>query len=833
MANQRLAATIDLLARAGVRGLSAVPDEQLVQHFARVRDESAFAELVRRHGSMVLGVCRRILTVGPDAEDAFQATFLFLALRVGEIRNTGSVASWLHGVARRVALNARKSRSRRTKHEQFAASDRPTKFTAEPATAASLTELQVALDEELARVPEPFRGTFVLCCLEGRTRPEAAIELSCTEGTVSSRLARARQMLQDRLTRRGIAPAVALTAGTLFEVTVPSALGASTIRIAGLLTTAGQGADTIPPAVAALIEGVTTMTVKKTTVLAGLVVVAALAVGGIGLSAGSFQDRGPSAPPERPALSKGESPGDNQKKAANLSEYALKEGAVLKLVRAPFPEERDRLYAKFEAAKGFQPSPPSETRLMAVYTNAGTPVSANAFTDRRVPGTTENGKPLAAFLEYALRVDMANVLDRDHLLESVVLDADVVLQKNTAPDKLIPALRDELKAKCGIDLRLEFAEVENEVVRISGKHTLVSPAADPTRPHDDAAIVHFYAKAREEHAGGFYTDTRQLSSQLAQFLGLPVIDESNLKSATVWVTIRHHLRYPITPKTRAEDADPVQVLKNVADQTGLTLKLEKQKVRVLVVEKQKKPADPPKKLGRVPDPEPNLQAELARWDTAFRHGSDEKFAELERTAGEWLKKYPGQDDRGHIYFQVVHVAAQSRIDTQIARVREYGQKVLEQSRDPVARGTVYSYLASAAEVDRTLKTFEERRRLAADVLLTGFAEALAQELPAEAPELPAVNRIGRELENDPVEAARIRTQQAVQMEARREAKFVRDLVQRCNTLVLQLRGLYRPTPNVHGRNEEGPKELRKLAAAKLSASATEALLAEVMKPPAR
>ncbi|VTS02712.1 sigma-70 family rna polymerase sigma factor : RNA polymerase sigma factor, sigma-70 family OS=Singulisphaera acidiphila (strain ATCC BAA-1392 / DSM 18658 / VKM B-2454 / MOB10) GN=Sinac_4264 PE=4 SV=1: Sigma70_r2: Sigma70_r4_2: DUF3738 [Gemmata massiliana] len=833
MANQRLAATIDLLARSGIRGLSAVPDEQLVQHFARVRDESAFAELVRRHGSMVLGVCRRILTAGPDAEDAFQATFLFLALRVGEIRNTASVASWLHGVARRVALNARKSRSRRTKHEQFAASDRPTEFTTEPATAASLTELQGALDEELARVPEPFRGAFVLCCLEGRTRPEAAVELSCTEGTVSSRLARARQMLQDRLTRRGIAPAVALTAGALFEIAVPPTLSASTARIAGLLTTAGQGADTIPPAVAALIEGVTTMTVKKTTVLAGLVVVAALAAGGIGLSAGSFQNRGPGAPPERPTLSKGESPGDNQKKATSPSEYALKEGAVLKLVRAPFPEERDRLYMKFEAAKAFQPPPPSETRLMAVYTNGGTPVSANAFTDRSSPGTTENGKPLAAFLEYPLNVDMANVLDRDHLLESVILDADVVLQKNAALDKLIPALRDELKTKCGIDLRLEFAEVETEVVRITGKHTLVSPAANPSRLHDDAAVVHFYAKAREEHSNGIHTDTKQLPSQLAQFLGLPVIDESNLKSAAVWVTIRHHLRYPITAKTRAEDADPVQVLKNVADQTGLTLKLEKQKVRVLVVEKQKKPADPPKKLGRVPDPEPNLQAELARWDTAFRHGSDEKFAELERTAGEWLKKYPGQDDRGHIYFQVAHVAAQSRIDTQIARVREYGQKVLEQSRDPVARGTVYSYLASAAEVDRTLKTFEERRRLAADVLLTGFAEALAQELPAEAPELPAVNRIGGELENDPVEAARIRTQQAVQMEARREAKFVRDLVQRRNTLVLQLRGLYRPTPNVHGRNEEGPKELRKLAAAKLSASATEALLAEVMKPPAR
>ena len=826
MAHPRLATAIDLLTRSGAQSLSVVPDEQLVQRFAGVRDESAFAELVRRHGPMVFGVCRRILTAGPDAEDAFQATFLFLALRAGSIRNTASVASWLHGVARRAALNARKSRLRRTKHEQIAVGVGPRESIEAPLSTASLAELRGALDEELARVPEPFRGTFVLCCLEGRTRPEAAIELSCTEGTVSSRLARARRILQERLTRRGIVPAAVLTTGALFETAVPPALGASTVRIAGLLVTAGTSTDVIPPAVAALIEGVTTMSVKKVTALAGLVLTVALAAGGIGLSAGSFQDRDHGALPEAPARSKVEPPGDKEKKAPAPSEYALKEGAVLKLVRAPFPEERDRLYTKFEAVKGIQPPPPSETRLMAVYTNGGTPVSANAFTDRQ-----SSGAALALFLEYPLRVDMANVLDRDHLLEFVLLNADVVLQKNAALDKLIPALRDELKAKYGTDLRLEFAEVETEVVRISGKHTLVSPAADPTRPHDDAAVVHFYAKAREEHAGGFYTDTKRLPSQLAQFLGLPVIDESNLKSAAIWVTIRRHLRYPITPKTRAEDADLAQVLKNVADQTGLTLKLEKQKIRVLVVEKQKKVADPPKKLGRVPDPEPNLQAELARWDTVFRHGSEEKFAELERTADEWAKKYPGQDDRGYIYFQVAHIAAQSRIDKQIARVREYGRKVLEQSRDPVARGTMYSYLASAAECDNTLKTFEERRRLAADVLLAGFAEALAQELPAEAQELPGVNGIGdRELE-DPAEAARMRNFHAAQMEARREAKFVRDLVQRRNTLVLQLRGLYRPAANAHGRSEEGLKELRKLAAAKLSTAATDALLTEVTKAP--
>ena len=221
-------------------------------------------------------------------------------------------------------------------------------------------------------------------------------------------------------------------------------------------------------------------------------------------------------------------------------------------------------------------------------------------------------------------------------------------------------------------------------------------------------------------------------------------------------------------------------------------------------------------------------AELARWDTVFRHGSEETFAELERTAAELLKQYPEPENRAHILFQVAHVAAQSSIDKHVERVRTYGRKVLEMSEDPIERGWVYSYLGSAAEVDPKLKTFAERRQLAAEALLDGYAEALAQDLPATAPELPAVGKIGEFDNSDPNELGKARSRQFAEIEARRQAEFVRGLVHRRDTLANQLRWLYHPHPKIHGRNADGPEELRKLATRKLpNTAAVDALMARV------
>jgi RNA polymerase sigma factor (sigma-70 family) len=213
-----------------------------------------------------------------------------------------------------------------------------------------------------------------------------------------------------------------------------------------------------------------------------------------------------------------------------------------------------------------------------------------------------------------------------------------------------------------------------------------------------------------------------------------------------------------------------------------------------------------KKLPRVADPSPELRAELAAFD-GYRHGNEEKFAELERRADGLLKRFPAADDQARIFATVAHVAAQSRIDQHVPRVRRYARLALSLSRDPIDRGLMYSYLASAAEVDPAEKDFAVRRKRAADELLTGYAELLVQGLPEKAPDLPILGA-GKQLgQPTPEETARYEAY----LLARREAEWVRAQVERRETLLGQLRWLFKPQPNVHGRTPEGLVELRQLA----------------------
>jgi RNA polymerase sigma-70 factor (ECF subfamily) len=202
---------------AGAPGLDGLSDGQLLERFARCGDQEAFTALVRRHGPMVFGVCRRVLRDGPDAEDAFQATFLVLFRRARSLRRGGSVANYLYTVAYHVALRARADAARRQRQERQVL-DMPR---AESQVEDVWRDLQPVLDEELNRLPEKYRAPVVLCYLEGKTNEEAARLLRCPTGTVKGRLARARDLLRARLARRGMA----LSAGALDAALAENASG--------------------------------------------------------------------------------------------------------------------------------------------------------------------------------------------------------------------------------------------------------------------------------------------------------------------------------------------------------------------------------------------------------------------------------------------------------------------------------------------------------------------------------------------------------------------------------------------------------------------------------
>ena len=179
------------------------PDDQLIGAFVADRDARAFALLVRRHGPMVLSVCRRITGHVHDAEDAFQAVFLTLARRAGEVARPEAVGNWLYGVAVRVARQARAVAARRRTRET---PTDPLPDTGRPAPEPLPADIRALLDEELVRLPDKYRTLLVLCDLGGESQTALAQRLGIPVGTVYSRLATARSLLGERLKKRGVAP---------------------------------------------------------------------------------------------------------------------------------------------------------------------------------------------------------------------------------------------------------------------------------------------------------------------------------------------------------------------------------------------------------------------------------------------------------------------------------------------------------------------------------------------------------------------------------------------------------------------------------------------------
>lgn len=277
----------NLTAAAQADGL---PDRELIERFATGRDEDAFAALVRRHGPMVQRVCRRILHNGHDAEDVFQATFLVLSRKAASLRRAESVGCFLHGVAFRLALKARTQLAQQRMHESQAAVE---KYVDDPLAELSVREAQAILDEELARLPEKYRAPLLLCCLEGRTRDEAARQLGWSAKLVKSRLEQGRDRLRSRLTRRGLTLPAALMATLLTEEAAPAAVSAMLVRAA---VQAARNSEGISASVALLAESALggTAAVKAKAAIVGMLLLTGVLAAGVGAFA-------PPRPPEKQA----------------------------------------------------------------------------------------------------------------------------------------------------------------------------------------------------------------------------------------------------------------------------------------------------------------------------------------------------------------------------------------------------------------------------------------------------------------------------------------------------------------------------------------------------
>lgn len=259
-------------------------DGELLQQFLAKPEQATFATLVRRHGTMVFHVCRRVLGCSHDVEDAFQATFLVLVQKARQLQHRETVGDWLHGVAHHTALKARAMISKRTTKERRAVKP------VEVMPTLELEPWQQILDEEVRKLPATYRQAFVLCDLEQKTRKEAAKALGWQEGTVASRLARGRSLLCKRLKKRGVEVTAVMLGVELAQAsTLPLSLIHAVTQAACQLASGVTVISAASVHVATLMKAglASTMTHKASLIVAGF----ALAVGIVGWNWPGTADR--------------------------------------------------------------------------------------------------------------------------------------------------------------------------------------------------------------------------------------------------------------------------------------------------------------------------------------------------------------------------------------------------------------------------------------------------------------------------------------------------------------------------------------------------------------
>jgi RNA polymerase sigma factor (sigma-70 family) len=318
--------------------LAEQSDRQLLERLLAGPDEVAFEVLVRRHGPMVYRVCWRVLQHAEDSEDAFQATFLLLARKISSIKKRDSLASWLHGVARRIALEGRKHAARRHRHEARA----PTPPEAPP-DEITWRELRTVLDTELASLPDKLRLPLLLCYLEGRSQEDAARQLGWSKSTLLRRLEEARTAVGRRLRRKGFvwpaAVSALLVSDSLALAALSTKLIGSTVEAAACALVGCTAAGIVSAKVTALTEGVmNAMFTSKMKSLIFAALLAAVLVGGAGQVARPMFQADPqqSAAPKQPAAVKkpGASPA-GPSKSPREPKIVKTDGAVGALAWSP------------------------------------------------------------------------------------------------------------------------------------------------------------------------------------------------------------------------------------------------------------------------------------------------------------------------------------------------------------------------------------------------------------------------------------------------------------------------------------------------------------------
>jgi RNA polymerase sigma factor (sigma-70 family) len=553
------------------------PDGELLARYMDHGDESAFRSLVCRHAGMVFGTCRRVLGNAADADDAFQAAFVVLVRKAHTLTDYPCLGAFLYGIAFNTALKLRALTVKRRFKEARAGRAEPS---------PDRTEVLAALDEELAHLPEKYRAPVVLCELEGRSRKAAAEALGIPEGTISSRLSTAHRMLRARLHSRGFpgvcvaaalaAPAEKVSAGTrmLSDAAMQAVLSpkkdvsqlATEITKMLLLHKIGLRAMVL----AALLVGIATALPGSDRPEKATVAVPAVKV---------IPAAAPAAAAPVPAVK------EPAWKQAFRKAYGLKDGELIRRVAPPYPECRaeyfkDRVREVYRRTKQDLPEAEANRDYSDHFTKFGW--KDNWIVDQlimhQVPVMSDEGATLGQVTHMTTGFGHTRT-EGDADLLALKVTGDFVVRADAQPEKVAAALQTILRKECGLNLSLTVQEHERDVYVLSGKYE-----AKPLPNRKKHQIEVYAVKLMDQTTGGGGSgNLQEMADHLESFIeGRVAIGAvAGAPKEVEW----HYNYTPSTEQERVQDA--VAVMKNITAQTGLIAKLEKRKIKVLVVKQAK------------------------------------------------------------------------------------------------------------------------------------------------------------------------------------------------------------------------------------------------------